>query len=113
MLVYHSIFFVSAASLIMLPLNYLVSSSGDAVGSPLAESSLNVLLILLHYRKCMSDASLKNKDDNCNSDSLYREHLPEEGTVFSKNPFCKAVENVRDIECMNLGIGRFYHLNDI
>lgn len=105
--------FVFPASLIMLPLNYLVSSNGDTLRSPLAESSLNVLLILVHYRKCMSDPSLKNKGDECNSDSLYKEHLPEEEAVFSENPFCKSVENVRDIECMILGIARFSHLVDI
>ncbi|KAH6768498.1 dyggve-melchior-clausen syndrome protein [Perilla frutescens var. frutescens] len=89
----------AAASLMLLPLNYLVSSNGEALRSPLAESSLNVLLILIHYRKCMSEPSPKDKGDDCNSESLCKEDcLPEEETYFSENPFCKAVENVRDIE---------------
>ncbi|XP_047947573.1 dymeclin-like isoform X2 [Salvia hispanica] len=89
----------AAANLMLLPLNYLVSSNYEASRSSLAERSLNVILVLVNYRKCMSDLSLKDKDDNCNSDSLCKEecHLEEE-TYFSENPFCKAVENVQDIE---------------
>lgn len=98
----------------LLPLNYLVSSNGEALRSPLAERSLNVLLILFHYRKCISDPSLKDKGDNCISDSLCKEEcLPEEGTFFSENPFRKAVEDVRDIECTILGMARFSQLIDI
>lgn len=103
-----------AANLMLLPLNYLVSSNYEASRSSLAERSLNVLLILVNYRKCMSDPSLKDEDDNCNSDALREEKChPEEETYFSENPFCKAVENVRDIECMILGISRFSQSNDI
>lgn len=89
----------AAANLMLLPLNYLVSSKGEALRSPLAESSLNVLLILIHYRKCTSEPSPKNKGDNGNSESPHKEEcLPVEETYISENPFCKAVENVRDIE---------------
>ncbi|XP_042061033.1 dymeclin-like [Salvia splendens] len=89
----------AAANLMLLPLNYLVSSNYEASRSSLAERSLNVILVLVNYRKCMSDPSLKDKDDNCNSDSLCKEEChPEEETYYSENPFCKAVENVRDIE---------------
>lgn len=85
----------------LLPLNYLVSSKGEALRSPLADSSLHVLLILIHYRKCMPEPSLKDKVYNCKSESLCEEEcLPKEETYISENPFCKAVENMRDIECM-------------
>lgn len=103
-----------AANLMLLPLNYLVSSKGEALRSPLAECSLNVLLILIHYRKCISEPSPKNKGDNGNSESPRKEEcLPVEETYISENPFCKAVENVRDIECKILGIAGFSQINDI
>ncbi|KAL7124019.1 hypothetical protein ABFS83_14G020200 [Erythranthe nasuta] len=83
----------AAANLMLLPFNYLVSSTGDASRSPLAEISLNVLLILSHYHKCISVDYAKDKSDNDSSESLTKED-----TYFSENPFCKAVGNVRDIE---------------
>ncbi|KAL3812564.1 hypothetical protein ACJIZ3_013832 [Penstemon smallii] len=84
---------VAAATLMLLPFNYLVSSTGEASRSPLAEGSLNVLLILSHYRKCISVDYAKDKNDNSSSESF-----PKEETYFQENPFCKAVENLRDIE---------------
>ncbi|KAI3459425.1 hypothetical protein Pfo_016088 [Paulownia fortunei] len=89
----------AAANLMLLPFNYLVSSTGEASRSPLAESSLNVLLILGHYHKCISVDYVKDKSDNSSSESL-----PKEQTYFSENPFCKAVENVRDIEFNRIDI---------
>ncbi|KAL0287290.1 UNVERIFIED_CONTAM: Dymeclin [Sesamum calycinum] len=83
----------AAANLMLLPFNYLVSSTGEASRSPLAENSLNVLLILCHYHKCISVDNVKDKSHNSSSESL-----PKEETYFSENPFCRAVENVRDIE---------------
>ncbi|XP_011073464.1 dymeclin isoform X1 [Sesamum indicum] len=83
----------AAANLMLLPFNYLVSSTGEASRSPLAENSLNVLLILCHYHKCISVDYVKDKSQNSSSQSL-----PKEETYFSENPFCRAVENVRDIE---------------
>lgn len=106
--------FVFAANLMLLPLNYLVTSKDETLRSPLAESSLNVLLILIHYHKCTSVPSSKDKGDNISSESPCREEcLPEAETYISENPFRKAVENVRDIECMTLGIVSFSQLNDI
>ncbi|KAK9288143.1 hypothetical protein L1049_016591 [Liquidambar formosana] len=70
-------------------------SSSEGSRSPLADSSLHVLLILIHYRKCVvGDESITDQsDDSTTSDSLLKEN-----TYFSVNPFCKALENARDIE---------------
>ncbi|KAK4434054.1 Dymeclin [Sesamum alatum] len=89
----------AAANLMLLPFNYLVSSTGEASRSPLAENSLNVLLILCHYHKCISVDNVKDKSHNSSSESL-----PKEETYFSENPFCRAIENVRDIEFNRIDI---------
>ncbi|KAL8490908.1 hypothetical protein ACS0TY_022784 [Phlomoides rotata] len=81
----------AAANLMLLPLNYLVSSTGEALRSPLAESSLNVLLIFIHYRKIIFVDYVKDKSDDGSLESPPKEEILE-------NRFCKAVENVRDIE---------------
>lgn len=83
----------AAASLVLLPLNYLVSSIGEASRSSIAEGSLHVLLILSFYRKCISVDYVKDKSLNSSSESL-----PKEETYFSENPFCKALENALDVE---------------
>ncbi|XP_075478200.1 uncharacterized protein LOC142519149 [Primulina tabacum] len=83
----------AAAHLMLLPLNFLVGSIGEASRRPLAEVSLNVLLVLVHYRKFISVGYVVDKTDNSSSESLRKEE-----TSFSKNPFCKAVENIRDIQ---------------
>ncbi|KAH6821680.1 dyggve-melchior-clausen syndrome protein [Perilla frutescens var. hirtella] len=83
----------AAASLVLLPFNYLVSSTGEASRSSLAEGSLHVLLILSYYRKCISVDYVK--DENLNSSSV---SLRKEETYFSENPFCKALENALDVE---------------
>lgn len=85
----------AAANFVLLPFNYLVSSSGEGPRSPLADSSLQVLLILIHYRKCiLVDESIADrKSGSATSDSLSKEN-----TYFSENPYCKALENARDIE---------------
>ncbi|KAK6146036.1 hypothetical protein DH2020_019905 [Rehmannia glutinosa] len=88
----------AAANLMLLPFNYLASSTGEASRSRLAESSLNVLLILSHYHRISVDY-VKDKSDNGSSESLAKEE-----TYFSENPFCKAVENVRDIEFNRIDI---------
>ncbi|XP_075085652.1 uncharacterized protein LOC107769949 [Nicotiana tabacum] len=81
-----------AANLVLLPLNFFVSSSNEASKSPLADSSLNILLILVHYRKCLGVDRLKDKIDYSSPDSLPKEE------PFFENPYCKALENARDIE---------------
>ncbi|KAK6130182.1 hypothetical protein DH2020_036098 [Rehmannia glutinosa] len=83
----------AAANLMFLPFNYLVSSTGEASRSPLAEGSLNVLLILSYYHKCISVDYVKYKSDNNSSEALLKEE-----TYFSENPFRKALENAQDIE---------------
>ncbi|KAK4357149.1 hypothetical protein RND71_022759 [Anisodus tanguticus] len=81
-----------AANLVLLPLNFFASSSNEASRSPLADSSLNILLILVHYRKCLGVDHLKDKLDYSSPDSLPKEES------FFENPYCKALENARDIE---------------
>lgn len=61
----------------------------------MAAASLNVLLILSYYHKCISVDDIKDKGDKTCSESL-----PREETLFSENPFRKAVENAQDVECM-------------
>lgn len=82
------------ANVVLLPLSFIVSSSGEASRSLLAESSLNILLILIHFRKCVVPEPGKLEfDDNAKSAALLIEQ-----TYFSENPYCKALENARDIE---------------
>ncbi|KAH7573839.1 hypothetical protein JRO89_XS03G0213400 [Xanthoceras sorbifolium] len=86
----------AAATFVLLPFNYLVSSSGEGSRNPLADSSLLVLLVLIHYRKCaVGDESITERSNySATSDSLSKLNTP-----FSDNPYCKALENARDIEC--------------
>ncbi|CAL5333848.1 unnamed protein product [Camellia sinensis] len=60
----------------------------------MADNSLHVLLILIYYRKCVMEETLKDKSD----DSATSDFLLKENTYFSENSYCKALENVRDIE---------------
>lgn len=77
-----------------MPFNYLVNSTAQGSRSPLADCSLNVLLILIHYRKCIASNESAESGDNITSDSL----LKENGTFYD-NPYCKALENASDVEC--------------
>ncbi|KAK6780924.1 hypothetical protein RDI58_023108 [Solanum bulbocastanum] len=81
-----------AANLVLLPLNFFASSSNEASRSPLADNSLNILLILVHYRKSLGMDHFKDKIDYSSPDSLPKEES------FFENPYCKALENARDIE---------------
>ncbi|WZZ11644.1 hypothetical protein YC2023_097565 [Brassica napus] len=84
----------AAATFVLLPLNYLVNNTGDGSKYPLAESSLHVLLILIHYQKSiLSDESMTDKsDDSATSESVSKVH------VFSSgNTFTKALANARDL----------------
>ncbi|XP_042038260.1 dymeclin-like isoform X1 [Salvia splendens] len=83
----------AAACLVLFPINYLVSSTGEASRRLLAEDSLHVLLILCYYRKCVSVDYSKDNSLNNSSESLLKEE-----TYFSENPFCKALQNVMDVE---------------
>lgn len=81
-----------AANLVLLPLNFFASSSNEAYRSPLADNSLNILLILVHYRKSLGMDHFKDKIDYSSLDSLPKEES------FFENPYRKALENARDIE---------------
>lgn len=85
-----------AANIVLLPLNYLVNSSGEGSRSPLAECSLHVLLVLIHYRKCVDGDVfiVDGSDDHAASDSSLKRN-----TCFSQNPYCRALENATDVEC--------------
>ena len=85
-----------AASFVLLPFNYLVSSNGEGSRNQLADCSLHVLLILIHYHKCVvSDESITYRsDDSATSDSVSKVN-----TYFTVNPYSKALGNARDIEC--------------
>lgn len=83
----------AAASFVLLPFSFFVSSSGEATRSPLVFSSLHVLLILIHYRKCVLETVKDRGDDSATSD-----FLPKENSYFSENPYCKALENAKDVD---------------
>ncbi|KAK8684725.1 hypothetical protein V6N13_040741 [Hibiscus sabdariffa] len=85
----------AAANLVLLPFNYLVSSNSEGSRSQLADCSLHVLLILIHYHKCVaSDGSITDRsDDSATSDTVSKVN-----TYFTVNPYSKALENARDIE---------------
>ncbi|KAL5542027.1 hypothetical protein UlMin_009737 [Ulmus minor] len=91
----------AAANIVLLPFNYLVSSSGEGSRSPLADSSLHILLILFHYRKCVEvDEFITDKsEDTVASDSNLKQN-----STFSDNPYCKALENATDVEFDRLDI---------
>lgn len=79
-----------------MPFNYLVSSSGEGSRNLFADCSLHVLLILVHYQKCLvSDVSVTDRsDDGAGLDSVSKDTA-----YFSDNPYSKALGNARDIEC--------------
>ncbi|KAH9764815.1 Dymeclin [Citrus sinensis] len=85
----------AAATIVLLPFNYLVSSNGEGSRNPLTDCSLLVLLVLIHYHKCVeNDESITDRsDDSATSDSLAKS-----STHFTVNPYCNALENARDIE---------------
>lgn len=85
----------AAANFVLLPLSFLGSARGEGSRSPLAECSLLVLLVLIHYHKCVvsKEAMTDRSVDSAMSDSL-----PKENTYFSDNPYCNALENATDFE---------------
>uniref|UniRef100_A0A2P2MPV0 Dymeclin n=1 Tax=Rhizophora mucronata TaxID=61149 RepID=A0A2P2MPV0_RHIMU len=85
----------AAANFVLLPFSYLVSSSDEGLRKSLADSSVHVLLILHYYRKCVvGDKSTTDRSDGRGaSDSPAKVCM-----YFSDNPYCKALENARDIE---------------
>ncbi|WJX14670.1 hypothetical protein P8452_04892 [Trifolium repens] len=85
----------AAANIVLLPFSYLVSSSGEGSRNPIADSSLHVLLVLIHYHKCAvsEDYSAIENNKSSASDSLLKEN-----PHFSDNPYCKALEHAIDCE---------------
>ncbi|OMO54684.1 Dymeclin [Corchorus capsularis] len=91
----------AAASFVLLPFNYLVSSNGEGSRSQLADWSLHVLLILIHYHKCVvSDESITDRSD----DSAISDSVSKVNTYFTVNPYSKALENARDVEFDRLDV---------
>ncbi|KAG9133625.1 hypothetical protein Leryth_019459 [Lithospermum erythrorhizon] len=82
-----------AANFVLLPFNLFAGSNDEVSRSPLADISLHILLVLVHYRKCVIADYVKDKSGYSILDSV-----PKEDTCFSENPFCKALENARDID---------------
>lgn len=88
-----------AASFVLLPyytFNYLVSSSGEGSRSSLADNSLLILLMLIHYRKCinMDNSSLEKAEATNDANGFLKLD-----SYFDENPYCRALENARDVEC--------------
>ncbi|KAF7806909.1 dymeclin [Senna tora] len=85
----------AAANLVLLPVSYLISSRSEGSKSPLADSSLHVLLVLIHYHKCVVSKDYTGNENNkmAASDALHKEL-----TYFSDNPYCKALEHATDFE---------------
>ncbi|MBA0857451.1 hypothetical protein Goshw_012698 [Gossypium schwendimanii] len=89
----------AAANFVLLPFNYLVNSNSEGSRNQLADCSLHVLLVLIHYHKCVvSDESITDRSD----DSASTDPVSKVNTYFTVNPYSKALENARDIE---YGIG--------
>ncbi|XP_078430945.1 dyggve-melchior-clausen syndrome protein [Wolffia australiana] len=79
----------AAANFVLLPyytFNYLLNASADGSKSLLAQNSLLVLLVLVHYRQC---TVVGESSENLPSNDV---------SHYSINPYCKAVENARDVE---------------
>lgn len=72
----------------------------------MAERSLLVLLVLIHNRKSvLSEEALRKKsDDRTTSDSQSNKT-----TYLCDNPYCKALENARDVERKASSFEVFYY----
>ncbi|CAO2182735.1 unnamed protein product [Urochloa humidicola] len=85
----------AAANFVLLPyytFNYLVSSTPEGATSQLADNSLLVLLVMIHYRKCIST----NESFPSNNISMGSDTNDKEAQVFHDNPYCKALNNAKD-----------------
>ncbi|OEL23641.1 Dymeclin [Dichanthelium oligosanthes] len=87
----------AAANFVLLPyytFNYLVSSTPEGATSQLADNSLLVLLVMIHYRKCIStNESIPSNNIYTGSDTNDKD-----AQVFHENPYCKALNNAKDIQ---------------
>ncbi|KAG0475434.1 hypothetical protein HPP92_015120 [Vanilla planifolia] len=86
----------AAANFVLLPyytFNYLVSSSGEGTRSPLAEISLDVLLVLVHFRKCATLDGMMAMNNSAHAVSKFD---IKEGSFFCENPYCIALNSAQD-----------------
>ncbi|KNA10632.1 hypothetical protein SOVF_142540, partial [Spinacia oleracea] len=91
----------AAANLVLFPLNLIAGSNNEGSRSLLARSSLHILLILVHFRKCaVTNEPISSKNDG----NTAVEALLKEKTFFCQNPFCKALESARDVEFDRLDV---------
>jgi hypothetical protein len=85
----------AAANFMLLPYNYLVSPSSGVSRSQLADNCLNVLLALVYHRKCVLVEFVKDKNSD---ESATTQNTLKEESYFSQNPYCKALENIKDTQ---------------
>ncbi|NP_001168334.1 uncharacterized protein LOC100382102 [Zea mays] len=88
----------AAANVVLLPyytFNYLVSSTPEGATSQLADNSLLVLLIMIHYRKCFSTNESIPTNNVYTMDSNTND---KDAPVFHDNPYCKALNSAKDIQ---------------
>lgn len=88
----------AAATVVLLPYytyNYLLSSSGEISKRPLADNSVLLLLVLVHYRKSLlvEEATENKLDANGGDTGTFGE-----SSCFHHNPYARALESARDIE---------------
>jgi hypothetical protein len=106
--VFYFLIYRLAANIVLLPFSYLVSSSGEGSRNPIADSSLHVLLVLIHYHKCAASEDYTAIENNKSSAS---DSLLKENPHFSDNPYCKALEHAIDCECNIFSYLYIYHIN--
>ncbi|AQL00133.1 dyggve-melchior-clausen syndrome protein [Zea mays] len=85
----------AAANFVLLPYYYLVSSTPEGATSQLADNSLLVLLIMIHYRKCISTNESIPTNNVYTMDSNTND---KDAPVFHDNPYCKALNSAKDIQ---------------
>ncbi|KAK7280069.1 hypothetical protein RJT34_25131 [Clitoria ternatea] len=91
----------AAANIVLFPFSFFISSSGEGSRNLIADISLHVLLVLIHYHKCVvsEDCSVIGNNKSSASDSLLKEN-----PYFSDNPYCKALEHAMDCELDHVDI---------
>ncbi|KAM7257579.1 hypothetical protein ACFE04_013320 [Oxalis oulophora] len=96
----------AAATFVLSPLNHLVHSGGDGSRSLLADYSLNVLLVLIHYPNFLeSNDSLTDRSD----DSPLSKSPSKLTSHFTINPYYNALNNARDTEFDRLDVEQNAH----
>ena len=81
--------------------SYMMKSNNASVSSPLAQNSLLLLLVLLHYRKGIYDDDniLKGLTDDNGNDAVSGLQDTFQTAI---NPFCQALDLARDTDCKYL-----------